>query len=283
MQCISIILDKEILENDITNSSLWPVSEKVTKNLFTSPLPNHLNCDICLDVLNDPVQTTCCGQSYCSGCIDKERDKECPHCREKLETFVDKKSIRLINKLEIYCPYHIDNKCQWKGSPIRVTDHLKECIVKPLPCPLECGKQFEQRNLKYHLAHCSKQKFTCPHCMKEIMLSDKVHHFINCLKMPIGCINKCGKRVSRDCMKEHPKVCPNELVQCQYFEFGCTEKVQRKNVKQHLSFAMHKHLSLAVKKAKKEECARKALEKEIAAMKAQLKFNRNTTIILSNS
>ena len=101
--------------------------------------------------------------------------------------------------------------------------------------------------------------------------------------MPIGCINKCGKRVSHDCMKEHPKVCPNELVQCQYFEFGCTEKVQRKNVKQHLSFAMHKHLSLAVKKAKKEECTRKALEKEIAAMKAQLKFNRNTAIILSNS
>ena len=117
-------------------------------------------CEICLDVLSDPVQAVCCGQSFCSICIDKEKRGWCPHCREKLETFVDKKSIRLINELKICCPYHIDDKCDWKGSPSEVVDHLKQCSVKPVCCPLQCGKhvkpvccplqcgkQFEQRNL----------------------------------------------------------------------------------------------------------------------------------------
>ena len=48
-------VDKEILENNITNSVLWPISEKVSKDLFTSPLPSHLMCEICLDILSDPV------------------------------------------------------------------------------------------------------------------------------------------------------------------------------------------------------------------------------------
>lgn len=268
-----MFIDKETLKTDITNSALWPISEKVSKDLFVSPLPSHLKCEICLDILSNPVQTLCCGQSYCSGCIDMERRGRCPHCRETLKTFADKKSTRLISELEIYCPYHIDDKCDWKGSPSEVADHLKQCSIKPVFCPLGCGKQFEQRNLKYHSVHCDRRNVTCPHCMEEIVLSDKIDHLINCPKMPIGCINKCGKKLSRDCMKEHSKVCPNELLQCKFLDFGCNEKVQRKNLKLHMSSAMQKHLSLAVKKAKREERTRKALEQENASLKAQLKCN----------
>jgi len=276
-----LYIDTEILKNDITNSPSWPIFEKVTKNLFTSPLPSHLKCAICLDVLNEPLQTSCCGESFCSSCIDKQKSEECPHCHEKLEMFTDKKSVRLINQLEIYCPYHIDNKCNWKGSPISVVDHLERCDVKPVFCSLGCGNQFERRNLKHHSVCCDRQNITCPHCKKEVMLKDKVHHLINCPKMPIGCVNKCGKTFPRDCLKEHPKVCANELVPCQYFDFGCIKKIQRKNLKQHLSSAMEEHLSLAVTKAKREESIRKALEQEIASMRAQSKSD-NYTITISD-
>lgn len=259
----------EILKNDITSSASWPISEKLHKDLFVSSLPVHLKCGVCLDVLSDPVQTICCGQSYCSGCIDEQKPGHCPHCKEALGTFCDKKSARLINELEVYCPYHI--KCDWKGYPSEVADHLKQCNIKPVACPLGCGKQFEQKNMKHHSAHCDKRKITCIHCMKEIVLSEHIDHLINCPKMPITCINKCGKKLSRDSMKEHPKVCPNELLQCQFFDFGCTEKIKRKNIQQHMSSAMQNHLSLVVKKATREEHARKALEQENAILKAQLK------------
>ena len=104
------------IHGDITDSTKWPLSEKLSKALFTSPLPSHLECEICLDVLTDPVQTSCCGQSYCKDCINGLRKQVCPHCRENLEVFPDKKSVRFINELKIKCPYHIEDKCQWKGS-----------------------------------------------------------------------------------------------------------------------------------------------------------------------
>ena len=134
---------KSFLKKDITKQKIWPVSEELSKTLFTSPLPSHLECEICLDVLRNPVQTSCCGQSYCRKCTSKLIKKVCPHCRAKLETFPDKKSIRLINDLEIKCPYYI-KKCHWKGCASELNNHFKDCLIKPIICILGCGELFER-------------------------------------------------------------------------------------------------------------------------------------------
>ena len=86
------LLLRGTIQKDISNSTKWPVYETLSKGLFTSPLPSHLECEICLDVLSDPVQTSCCGQSYCKECISKLRKQACPHCRGNLEVFPDKKA-----------------------------------------------------------------------------------------------------------------------------------------------------------------------------------------------
>ncbi|DBA02535.1 TPA: hypothetical protein N0F65_011007 [Lagenidium giganteum] len=43
-------------------------------------------CPICLDTLERPMLTTCCGQSFCQDCIDSALRKvdACPMCREPL-------------------------------------------------------------------------------------------------------------------------------------------------------------------------------------------------------
>lgn len=43
-------------------------------------------CPICLDTLERPVLTTCCGQSFCDACLNAALAKTdaCPMCREPL-------------------------------------------------------------------------------------------------------------------------------------------------------------------------------------------------------
>ena len=254
-------------DNDITNSVYWPISEKLSKVIVTSPLPSHLECEICLDVLNDPVQTSCCGQGYCKNCIKQVMSKVCPHCRSKLEYYPDKKSLRIINDLQIKCPYHIEGKCQWKGSSSELKNHLKVCDIKPITCYLGCGKHFEKKNKEIHMKYfCTLQKIPCKYCQKQVMDKDMTKHHEMCPKMLIPCPNECSNKEKfiRERMKEHIKVCPNEVVACIYAKFGCNEKqIKRQDYDQHLSSAIEKHLHLVAEFAEKESNARKMLEEKI--------------------
>ena len=242
-----------------------------------SPLPSHLECEICLDILSDPVQTSCCGQGYCKSCICQVKNKVCPHCREMLEVFPDKKCARLVNTLEIKCPYHIEDKCQWKGSSSELKDHLKLCDIKPIICTLGCGKQFEKRNKEMHLKYfCTLRKIPCKYCQRQVMERNIAKHYEECPKMPLPCPNKCSSKeeITRDKMKEHIKVCPDQEVKCKYFEFGCLDKgIKRKDYDKHLSTGMEKHLHLVAEYARNERNSRKLLEDKVAAIERKLNIH----------
>ena len=254
-------------KKDVTNSAYWPISENLSKAILTSPLPNHLECEICLDVLNDPVQASCCGQGYCKNCIKQLKSKCCPHCRSRLEYYPDKKSLRMINDLQVKCPYYIEGKCQWKGSSSELSNHLKVCDIKPVTCSLGCGKQFEKKNMELHMKYfCGLRKIPCKYCQKKVLGKNMTKHHQVCPKMSIPCPNKCSsiKEITREKMKEHIKVCPDQLVACKYTKFGCHEKeMKRKDYDQHLSTAIEQHLDLVAEFAEKESSARKVLEGEI--------------------
>ena len=254
-------------QSDITNSKYWPISEKLSKVITVLPVPSHLECEIYLDILSNPVQTSCCGQGYCKNCIKQVKSKVCPHCRSKLEYYPDKKSLRLINDLQIKCPYHIEGKCQWRSSSSELKNHLKVCNIKPITCSLGCGKQFEKKNMEVHMKYfCSLQKVPCKYCQKQVLGKDMIKHHQVCPKMLISCPNKCSSKeeVTREEMNEHIKVCPNQVVACKYAKFGCREEeMKRKDYDQHLSSAMEQHLHLVAEFAEKESYARKMLEEEM--------------------
>jgi len=262
------------VDRDVTNSSKWPADENLSKAFFTSPLPSHLECEICLDVLDDPVMTTCCGQSYCKECVRKLRYKVCPHCRGTIETFPDKKSVRLINELQIQCPYHIDNKCQWKGAASELLNHLKVCEIKPMKCPHGCGKQLEKNNMRLHAEYdCILRYVACIHCWRKIKNKDMAKHTDSCPKVPLPCPNEClpTKVITREKMKQHLEVCPDQVVTCKYFELGCQQKVIRKGLDQHMSTNIQDHLDLVAKEAISEKNARKKLEQEVIDLKEMVK------------
>lgn len=261
-------------DNSIIYLTKEPISEKLSKVLLLSSLPSHLECEICLDVLNDPVQTSCCGRGYCKLCIDQVENKVCPHCCEMLKVFPDKKYLKLVYNLKIKCPYHNEGKCQWNGSSLELKDHLKVCDVKPITCSVGCGRQFERKFKEVHMKYfCSLRKILCKYCQKQEMREDIVKHYEECPKMPLPCPNKCPitEEITRDKMKEHIKVCPDQEVKCKYFEFGCFEKeIKRKDYDKHLTTGMEKHLHLVAKYARNKRNSRNLLEDKVAAIKRKL-------------
>ena len=64
---------------------------------------NHnqeFTCPVCLNILQEPFLTECCGQHLCAGCVAnvKRRFKECPVCRhEPLNGMIDKHFRRWLN------------------------------------------------------------------------------------------------------------------------------------------------------------------------------------------
>ena len=242
---------------------------------MTSPLPSHLECEICLDVLSDPVQTSCCGQGYCKNCISKVRNNVCPHCCAMLKCFPDKKSLRIINDLQIKCPYHIEGKCLWRGYSSELKNHLKNCDIKPITCSLGCGKLFEKKNEVIHIQYFfSLRKISCKYCQQQVMDKDMAKHHEECPKMTILCPNNCSsnEEILRESLKEHTEVCPEHLVMCKYYKFGCNKAlIKRKNYDQHLSSEMEQHLHLVAEFAENESNARKMLEEKIATIERKLK------------
>ena len=62
---------------------------------FVEEPPDSLKCLICLCVVNNPQQHGECGRLFCLSCIrneHKKRNRRCPHCKERLNTFNDGKS-----------------------------------------------------------------------------------------------------------------------------------------------------------------------------------------------
>ena len=60
-------------------------------------------CPICLLVLREPYQATCCGKSFCKECIErvKANNQDCPTCNDKnLNLFNNKGLQQSLNDFE---------------------------------------------------------------------------------------------------------------------------------------------------------------------------------------
>ena len=65
-------------------------------------------------------------------------------------------------------------------------------------------------------------------------------------KLPLFCPNKCEvDTILHEDMEAHRKECPLEMIQCEYHNVGCEERMMRKDLEQHNNNKMtRKHLSL---------------------------------------
>lgn len=84
---------------------------------FLSPIPDHLICSICQDIIKNPSKINC-GHSYCMSCLEPwlETNYTCPLCRRnshKDHIVYDIITAIQYDNLKVSCA-NID--CSWTGT-----------------------------------------------------------------------------------------------------------------------------------------------------------------------
>ena len=220
---------------------------------FAEEVPKHveIECPVCLNILTDPHQVTCCGNNFCKSCIERVKagDGACPMCKEKnYQSFADKKCLRIINGLQVHCLNQKEG-CQWKGQLKHLSTHTNqgkregECLYEEAKCRYEeCGSKGQRHHLNFHEENsCPQRPFKCEHCNTEgthCFITEE--HVKNCFKVPTACPNKCTDAfMPKDSVPVHLTECPLQPVDCVFSWAGCKERPLRRDTELHTTDTKH--------------------------------------------
>ena len=218
---------------------------------FVDQVPEDYFCKLCKHVAREYTITTCCGETFCKGCIDTitQEQKPCTHCcKNGFSSVLQPKYQAKILALEVRCTVK-DRGCPWTGQLQHLNAHLDvaigDCRYVDVECPKKCVQKVQKRNVDTHLVNeCPNRDYRCPHCNfanKYHVVSD---HFDVCPYYPLACPNRCGATFERDDLPDHMKMCRLEEVQCVFNNEGCQAKFIRENEDEHMDQNTQKHLAL---------------------------------------
>ena len=174
--------------------------EETKKNL------ESLQCPVCLEIVLEPVQTSC-GHLFCKKCV--RGVTKCPTCRKQFNRMPDHFNNRRVRSLRVKCPFTA-NGCKWVGDLGDVGDHEAVwCEFQTKPCPYCDFTTIQKEELQEHLKTCDSHTFQCP--------------------------NGCGAAPSRRGLDQHLEECPEQLVRCKFSMLGCDAEIPRKAMERHVA------------------------------------------------
>ena len=186
---------------------------------FVEELSQDYICPVTLELLRDPQQTTCCGHHLSLEAATRlqQGGKPCPMCNEpNLTTMPDKFYKRKVNELKVRCP-NKGSGCEWVGDLGSVDQHANSCPKRPWQC------DFCDFKGTY-----------------EVVTKD---HFPVCVKYPEPCPNQCEMvSVPRCDLEKHLTHCPLQLVECEFSQAGCNERIPRQDLSRHMEEGAQRHL-----------------------------------------
>ena len=234
---------------------------------FVKPPPKQLQieCPICLEILREPHIVSCCGHSFCQRCIGRILSElhPCPMCKRTGYTIMDNQGLkRTMYDFHVRCPHrHVG--CDWTGklrnllphlNDNRQTPDLKGCPYTKLICPLCKGKVYRAIFKDHKEKQCPQREYTCEYCKKYRATFENVacRHWELCEQFLLPCPNNCEmsgndakKFIERRKLEHHVnEECPLTLVACALRYAGCTVKLCRKDVTEHMREESSTHLSL---------------------------------------
>ena len=251
---------------------------------FVDPPSKEYICPICLDVIQEPYLTTCCGNHFCQTCIqevEKTKNPRCPLCNETpFKSFINKHFLRQLNQLKVYCSNKAKG-CEWIGEYGKVGEHLSmstkekgDCQYVLIKCPASsCSKEIFRGKFKDHVDNrCDYRKFLCKHCgLQSTYLKITSGHYDLCVNFPVFCPNSCSKvQYARSKLKDHLAMCPEQEVACPFSEMGCKEKFKRRLLQRHIESSVLEHQMEICKEVQSIKIDKERLEAENKALKIEL-------------
>ena len=205
-----------------------------------------LKCAICLELVSDPVQTSC-GHLFCGKCI--KDIEQCPIDRQDFTTTQDHFNRRRLRSFKVKCP-NSERGCKWQGDLGDAEGHTEgTCISQEIECTKGCGDKMLRQNVPDHLhKNCPLRDYHCPHCqLQGTYKSITTSHFSFCGDFPLSCPAGCNGCMPRKTIATHlQQTCPMEFVECEYKMLGCSELVRRKAIEEHIADDKY-HLRMAMK------------------------------------
>ena len=223
------------------------------------PRELQMDCPICLLVLCEPFQVTCCGNSFCRTCIERiqTNKKACPTCNKaNFAVFSDKRLRRSLYVFRVRC-VHQKSGCEWTGELGELERHLNlnlelgkqliGCAFAEVACT-HCCEYFQRRHVHAHQSEaCPQRPFSCDYCEDYGSVYEDVvnNHWPVCKCYPVSCPNECGVSPERQNVETHVNtVCPLTVVNCDFHYAGCEVQLVRKDMPTHLAESLLSHLSI---------------------------------------
>jgi len=208
-------------------------------------------CSICRSVLDKTIELPC-GHTYCSTCIDAwiKINNTCPVCKTCFnpdEKHYSKKIDNIIKKLKVGCQY-----CEWNGEYYDYNEHknlentAKRCPMMRVTCN-KCDTAMKSSDMKEHNnTICSFRNVSCEKCLSLIVFSEREQHLLNvCPMTEAKCSDECGYTGLRKDLTTHKNVCLFEDIDCPLTNYGCTKRIKRRDMDEHVNNSLEIHLACA--------------------------------------
>ena len=224
------------------------------------PEPFQSECPVCLLILCEPQQATCCGYGFCQSCIEgiKLQKTPCPCCKaDKFESFEDKRLKRTLSGYKVYCT-NKSSGCEWMGelgdmkrhlnlNPTSHNKRLEGCSFAQVAC-VHCANMIQRSGLTVHESEqCPVRPFSCQYCKEYNSNYQDVtmNHWLECAYFPVPCPMGCNQSIERRNFHCHiNSSCEFKNVECEFAKVGCVAKLLRKDMPAHLSNELGHHMSL---------------------------------------
>ena len=138
-------------------------------------------------------------------------------------------------------------------------------------CPLKCVEsdgerrgevvRLESRQLAEHeREYCPQRELKCEFCGRAVKACEMNPHLGECEVFPVECPNNCAvagetgiRQMKRGTVPIHQSECPLQRVKCPYWEYGCREEMEMRQLDLHEKEYIHTHFRLVMKEMKQKQ------------------------------